>query len=283
MEIIKEKIQEDNELLNFLYRTILGRMILKMLTCPALSKAAGWYLDSHLSVSLIPGFAKKNNIDLSLYEDERYHCFNDFFIRKIRSELRPVCMDENVLISPCDGLMSAYRITDSTVVPIKQSEYKIVDLVGDQRVADLYKDGICLVFRLCVNHYHRYCYIDTGKKSKNVFIQGQLHTVRPVALNTLPVFTRNSREYTLIKTKKFGTVLQMEVGAMLVGKICNHVGEGMAIRGQEKGYFKYGGSTVVVLLKKGKADLAEEYFDATDEGYEIPVEYGQKLGESIKS
>ena len=140
------------------------------------------------------------------------------------------------------------------------------------------KDGVCLVFRLCVDNYHRYCYFDNGRKSKNVFIPGILHTVRPVALNSLPVFTRNSREYTLIKSENFGTVLQMEVGAMLVGKIQNHLGAGKCIRGEEKGYFKYGGSTIVMLVKKGKVHFEEELFDLTDAGFEIPVKMGQKLG-----
>lgn len=283
MDFKLEKISKDNNVLNFLYRTIPGRIILKLLSARWISVLVGKFMDSPLSVGLIPGFAKKNGIDMSLYEDEHYHCFNDFFVRKIRSELRPVDMDDDSFIAPCDGLLSTYRITEDTVIPIKQSEYTISELVNDERVADMYRNGICLVFRLCVNHYHRYCYVDGGKKSRNVFIPGLLHTVRPVALNTLSVFTRNCREYTLIKTKNFGTILQMEVGAMLVGKICNHHGMASIKRGQEKGYFKYGGSTVVVLIKDNKVTFPEELFNATDDGYEIPVVYGQMLGKCAKS
>ena len=237
-------------------------------------------MDSSLSIGLIPKFAKKNHINMDEYVEEEYTCFNDFFIRHIRPELRPVDMEKKHFIAPCDGLLSAYKISDDLVIPIKQSEYSILDLVKNKRVAKEFEDGVCLVFRLCVNHYHRYCYLDNAKKSKNVFIPGLLHTVRPVALNVLPVFTRNAREYTLLKTENFGTVLQMEVGAMMVGKIVNHDGEKNVVRGDEKGYFKYGGSTVAVLVKKNKVDFAEELFDTTDEGMEIPVRMGQMLGKS---
>ncbi len=281
MSFEKVKIPKDSNSLQFLYKTAPGRIILKILSSRIVSKIVGLYMDSALSVNIIPAFAKKNGIDLSMYAEEKYHCFNDFFIRRIRSELRSIDMDPDTLIAPCDGLLSTYRITDDLVIPIKQSEYSIYDLLKNKRVADEYKDGVCLVFRLCVNHYHRYCYIDSGKKSSNVFIAGQLHTVRPIALNTMPVFTRNCREYTLIKTPRFGTVVQMEVGAMLVGKIVNHLGKAIVKRGDEKGYFKYGGSTVVVLIKKDKAILAKELFDATDEGMEVAVCMGQKLGNSV--
>lgn len=275
-------IPQDSKTLLFLYKTVLGRVMLKVLSSRMISRVAGLYMDSAISTSLIPRFAKQNNIDLTQYEEQKYYCFNDFFIRKIKTSLRPINRDENVLIAPCDGLLSTYKITDHFVVPIKQSEYSIYDLVGNKRVADEYKDGICLVFRLCVNHYHRYCYIDSGKKSQNVYIPGCLHTVRPIALDEVPVFTRNSREYTLIKTSKFGTLLQMEVGAMLVGRICNHQQKGYVTRGEEKGYFQYGGSTVVVLIKRDKVDLSQELFDATDDGKEVPVIMGQALGKCIE-
>lgn len=274
------KIKNDTKTLQFLYKTIPGRILLKILCSKTVSVIAGAFMDSRFSTGFIPGFAQKNGIDMAEYVEERYGCFNDFFIRHIKPELRPIDMEESHFIAPCDGLLSAYKITDDLIIPIKQSEYSIYDLVKNNRVAKEFEDGICLVFRLCVNHYHRYAYLDNAKKSQNVFIPGELHTVRPVALNALPVFTRNSREYTLLKTDNFGTVLQMEVGAMMVGKIVNHDGKGEVARGDEKGYFKYGGSTIVLLIKENKVEFEEELFDATDDGMEIPVCMGQMLGKS---
>ena len=225
--------------LKFLYRTIPGRMILKFLTRPSLSNACGRFLDSDLSHFLIQPFVKENGIRVSDYEMDDVRSFNDFFSRKIKEGLRSIDMDEKHLIAPCDGLLSVWKIREDTVLPVKQSNYTISSLLRNPKLAAHYCDGYCLVFRLCVNHYHRYCYVDSGKKSRNVFLPGVLHTVRPIALAQYPVFTENSRAYTLIRTPEFGTVVQMEVGAMLVGRIVNHEQGAQVIRGAEKGMFQY--------------------------------------------
>ena len=102
--------------------------------------------------------------------------------------------------------------------------------------------------------------------------------MRPVALEKIPVFARNCREYTLLKTKNFGTVLQMEVGAMLVGRIVNYDQEASVRRGQEKGMFQYGGSTIIVLLRKDRAALLSEFAGTLVSGEEVPVKMGQQVG-----
>ena len=117
-------------------------------------------------------------------------------------------------MAPCDGLLSVYKITEGLVLPIKQSRYTIADLLGNDPAAAVFQDGVCLVFRLCVQHYHRYAYADDGVILKKRFLPGQLHTVRPVALSALPVFTRNCREYTVMDTRNFGRLAQIEVGAI---------------------------------------------------------------------
>lgn len=268
---------KESTALAFLYKTTLGRFILKPISSPFVSKICGKFLDSRLSKMLIPSFVKNNNIDLSDYECEKFNCFNDCFCRKIKDGKRTVDPDKSALISPCDGLLSAYKINDKTVLPVKQSRYTIQSLLENDVLAEKYRNGICLVFRLCVHHYHRYSYPADGTKEKNVFIKGKLHTVRPIALEALPVFTENSREYTVIKTDKFGEILQMEVGALLVGKIHNHtVCEAPVKKGDEKGMFLYGGSTVILLLQKDM-NIKQELFDATQQGIETPVLMGQRL------
>ena len=269
--------------LGFLYDTAPGRLLLKGLTKPALSRAAGRLLDAPVSRMLIGPFARKNGICLSDYVAEDYRCFNDFFCRRIRPELRPLPEDARVLFAPCDGLLSAYRIREGLVLPIKQSRYTIDELLHYDAAARRYADGICLVFRLCVQHYHRYCYLDDGQKGLNVYLPGVLHTVRPIALEHLPVFVRNCREYTLMQTEHFGLAAQIEVGAMLVGRILNLDGPGPIRRGAEKGRFLYGGSTVVLLLEKDAAEVDEGFFAATAEGRETPVTLGQPLGRSLRA
>ena len=266
--------------LRFLYRTMPGRVLLRLLTARWVSRVCGAYLDSSLSKPLIKGFVKNNDIDLSQFESDGFRCFNDCFCRRIKDGLRPLPEDEAILFSPCDGLLSAYRLTEDTVLPVKQSAYTLSALLQDEELAAQYRDGVCLVFRLCVNHYHRYCYPASGTKGENVFLRGRLHTVRPIALEARPVFTENCREYTVIDTPLFGRVLQMEVGAMLVGKIRNHHDAGPVTRGEEKGMFLYGGSTIIMLLEKDKAPIIEDFFEATARGEEIPVLLGDNLMEN---
>ena len=265
-------------MLEFLYQTILGRVILKILTWPMLSGGIGRFMDSRLSEWIIPDFIQKNNIDMSEYQVEEYRSFNDFFCRRIRPELRPIDARKDVLIAPCDGLLRVYPIQDDRVIPVKESHYRISDLLRDRELAQKYHDGTCLVFRLCVHHYHRYCYPDSGIKTRNIYIPGVLHTVRPVALREVPVFTENSREYTMVCSDHFGDIIQMEVGAMLVGKIDNYHAEALVSRGEEKGRFLYGGSTIILLLEKGAAEINSEILHATENGQEMEVKMGQAIG-----
>ena len=275
---MEKKTNKDGRALTFLYKTAPGRLVLKALTARWISVVAGKILDSSVSKPLINRFVEKNGIDLSEYESDNFKCFNDCFTRKIKDGLRPICMDKDALISPCDGLLSAYKITPETVLDIKGSLYKVEDLVKSRKLAERYAGGTCLVFRLCVHHYHRYVYLDNGTKGKNVFIKGKLHTVRPIALESLPVFKRNCREYTVMQTENFGKVTQIEVGALLVGKIKNHDGVCKIQRGREKGMFLYGGSTVVLLLEKDAVKVDDEFFAATINGEETEVKMGQVIG-----
>lgn len=267
-------VPEDSAGLKFLYHTAVGRAVLKCMTVRSLSTFAGNYLDSKHSTWLIRSFIEKNGIDLSEYEDCEFSSFNEFFCRQIRKENRPFDLTADHLPSPCDGLLSVYHIEDGLIVPIKESRYSVADLLQNKQLADEFNGGVCMVFRLCVNHYHRYAYPDAGTKGKNIFIPGALHTVRPIALRSLPVFNENCREYTVLETENFGKMVMMEVGAMLVGKIDNYHQEASFTRGQEKGRFLYGGSTVVLLLKK---EYAERCTLFTDGDYELPVKMGQRL------
>lgn len=271
------KIVKESKSLHFLYRTAVGRLCLRILIARWISRLCGAFLDSRLSKPLIKRFVKNNDIDLSQFDSDNFGCFNDCFCRKIKDGLRPFPEDDSVLFSPSDGLLSAYRVKADTVIPVKQSEYTLSSLLQDESLAERYRDGVCLVFRLCVTHYHRYCYPVSGVKGENIFIKGRLHTVRPIALESRPVFVENCREYTVIETEQFGSVLQMEVGAMLVGKIRNHHGIGGVTRGSEKGMFLYGGSTIILLLEKDKTQIAERFFEATANNKETPVIMGESL------
>ena len=265
-------------MLKFLYETIPGRMILKVLTLPAISKLCGLFLDCPASKPLIGPFVRSNAIDLAEFYSNDFHCFNDCFARRIKPGKRPVDMTPCAFVCPCDGLLTVHEINDGSVIPVKQSTYSIPRLLHSKKLAKRYEGGYCLVFRLCVDNYHRYIYIDNGIKSSNHFINGKLHTVQPIALEKLPVFTENCREYSVMKTENFGTIVQMEVGAMLVGKIHNHHGRHVIRRGEEKGCFLYGGSTIIILAQPGKVVLDDNILKASARGEETAVVMGECIG-----
>lgn len=262
----------------FLYRNKIGRLFLKIATKPVVSKIAGWFMDKRISALAIKGFVKKNNIDIDEYEDRKYNSYNDFFTRKIKAECRKFDMNKNSLISPCDSKLTVYPINDKSIFQIKNSYYRIEDLLKDKALAKKYKDGYCLIFRLCVDDYHRYCYIDDGTKNENKFIKGLLYTVRPIALENYNIYKENSREYTILKTKNFGEVVHIEVGATIVGRIKNHHDIYTFKKGEEKGMFEFGGSTIVLLIEKDKVIIDKEILDNTISGYETVVKIGEKIG-----
>ena len=263
--------------LRFLYGTLPGRMLLKPLTAPWLSELSGHILDHPVSRILIPGFIRTNHIDMSEYEKTSYRSFNDFFCRKILSSKRPIDPAPEHLVSPCDGLLSIYPISRDLVLNVKQSSFTITSLLHSSSLARRFEGGYCMVFRLCVNHYHRYCYPDDAIRSREVRIDGVYHTVRPAALEKVPVFVENTREYCLLHTRNFGTIVQMEVGAMLVGRICNSPSPSgtSVLRGQEKGFFQYGGSTIILLAEKDRIRVVDEYAAAL----EVPVHMGQMIAQ----
>lgn len=271
-------ITNQDKLLSFLYTNIFGRMLLKPLIQPQVSKLAGRYLSSAHSKWLIPKFIERNEIDMDIYEECDYSSFNDFFTRKIKPDCRPVPEDLDVLISPCDCLATVYPIQENTTFSIKNTEYTLRSLLRSPRLAKRFRGGYAYVLRLTVEDYHRYLYSVSGKQSKNYHIDGTFHTVNPIANDYLPIYKENTREYTVIRSKEFGDVLQMEVGALLVGKISNHKQSTVVTRGEEKGFFEYGGSTIVVLTQKGRVTPRSDLLTNSKNGYETKVLQAYPLG-----
>lgn len=270
--------EEPRGALAFLYKTPAGRLLLRGLTRPLVSRLAGGFMNSRLSKPMIGSFVRKNGMALADYEETEYRCYNQFFTRRIRPELRPIDSDPTHLISPCDCKLSAYPIDAGSRFWIKQSSYTVDELLGGNPLAAQYADGVCLICRLTVDDYHRYCYIDDGEKEDNHFLPGVLHTVQPIALERVNIYKRNCREYTLLHTAHFGDVVQVEVGALMVGKIRNHHGPALIRRGAEKGLFEFGGSTIVLLLKRGAAEIDADLLDNTRHGLETVVRMGEKIG-----
>jgi len=270
-----------DKLLRRLYKSVPGRMLLKPLVSPFVSKIAGTFLNTAASKFLIQPFINANRIDMSSYVRRKYSSYNDFFTREIRPEERMIDYDPQHLISPSDGKVSAYALGENSSFQVKHSEYTLQSILKNRNLAQKYKDGVAVIIRLTVDDYHRYCYAADGVKSQNHRIPGVLHTVNPVACETLQVYKENSREYTVISTQHFGDIVQMEVGAMMVGRICNYHQKGTVRKGQEKGKFEFGGSTIILFLEKERVEIAGKFLENTKRGYETRVRMGQCIGYAV--
>ncbi len=259
-----------------LYKTKIGRVLACAAAQPFISRVAGAFMDSRLSRFMIKPFVRKNGIDLSQTAQTEYVSFNAFFTRRLKEGARPVWAEANALISPCDGLLSVYSIDDKSAFTIKGQAYTLKTLLEDDAAARQFYGGTCLVFRLTPAHYHRYIFPADGTIIKSRHINGAYHTVRPEALENVPVFKTNTREYVYVQTPLFGHMIQMEVGATLVGRIVNAKTGGAFRKGEEKGYFEFGGSTIVLLFEKDAL-----YVDARFAGdAETDVCAGERIGAS---
>ena len=266
--------------LRMLYKTVSGRVVLKVLTRPMVSKVTGRVLNSRVSAFVAKRALKKRRIELSTLEKNKFRSYNDFFTRKLKDGVRIVDMQPKSLISPCDSKLSVYDIDESNSFVIKDTPYTVKDLLNGDQVYKEFVGGKCLVFRLAVDDYHRYCYFDNGTKGKNVFVKGVLHTVHPIVVGEYNIYKRNSREYTVMETENFGKVVQVEVGALMVGRIKNLHEEHKFSRGEEKGMFEFGGSTIVLLFKKDTIALDEDIVRNSFNNVETIVKYGEKIGVS---
>lgn len=276
------KICKDNpnKGLSFLYNTYVGRIILKPLVkSKFISALTGKFMDSSISKFMIKPFIKSHNIKMEEYITKKYNSFNDFFIRNIKKEARLINGNKNALIAPCDSKLTCYKITKDLKFNVKNSTYSVSSLINDENVANAFNEGYALVFRLSPEDYHHYLFCDDGIIINNYKIDGKYHSVNPIVYDNYKVFRENTRECTLIKANNFKNIMYVEVGALLVGKICNIKKQGKFKKGEEKGYFMYGGSTVILLIQKDVALIDDEIIKNSNKNIETCVKCGEKIGE----
>jgi len=262
--------------LEFLYNTFFGRILLKIVIMPFFSKINGIYNNTTFSKRKISKFVKKYNMNLTDYEKKEYKSFNDFFTRKKVG----INIDENKsdFISPADSKLLIYKIKDELKVQIKNSTYTLSELLDCENDLEKYLNGYCLVFRLAMDDYHRYCFVDDGQVKNQKYIKGKLHTVSSIS-NKHKIYSQNSRICNYLKTDNFGDIIVIEVGALLVGKIKNHNNK-IFKKGQEKGYFELGGSTIVILVQNN-VKIDRDIIENSLNGIETTVKYGEKIGEKL--
>ena len=263
--------------LELLYGTAPGRLLLRGLVRPGVSRLAGRILSTRLSALAVKPFIRRHSIDMGQCPRTDFASFNDFFTRSLPPEARPVDLDPAAFISPCDGRLTVWPITPEGRFPVKGTEYTLPRLLADEDLAPRFQGGLVWMFRLAPDDYHRYIWTADGTPGPAVSVPGVLHTVRPLDRGQRPVYHENAREYRLLQTAA-GPLLVMEVGALFVGKIENRPVAGPVTRGREKGNFAFGGSTVILITPPGTASPDMAVADASRTGAEIFVRLDQRVG-----
>lgn len=271
-----------DKFLEKIYKSKPGKFLLRFLTSKVVSEIGGSFMDSLLSVPVIKPFIKRNHIDMSQYEERKYKSYNEFFTRKIKAGERIFDMTPKLLCSPCDSKLTVYKIDEKSKYEIKGTKYSFESLTRSRKAADYYNGGYMLVFRLCVDDYHRYAYVDNGRLGSIRRINGVYHTVNPAAIEAgYDIYKENTRECSVLQSENFGKILQIEVGALLVGRIVNNDEKCHVSRGQEKGRFEFGGSTVILAFSKDSIKIKDEIINNSEEDYETIVKMGDVIGEKF--
>lgn len=273
---IENDEQYGKKYLEFLYNTKLGRIFLKVISSPIFSKTNALYNKTILSKNKVKKFIKRYNIKINDFEEKAYKSFNEFFIRKKKQITYN--KSSKVFISPADSKLIVYKITEDLRIKIKQSIYTLSELLNEDMDFCEYENGNCFVFRLSMDDYHRYCYIDDGELTKVKKIKGKLHTVSSIS-ESHKVYSQNTRVCNYIKTKNFDDIICIEVGALLVGKI-NNYDKKIFSKGEEKGYFELGGSTIIILTKNN-IQIDDDIIEYSKKNIETRVEYGERIGKLI--
>ncbi len=268
--------------LRFLYSgSPLGKLGLHLLVKRKFfSVAFGQYMSSKLSISKVQPFIEQYEMDMSPYivPEGGFQSFNDFFYRKIKPEFRPI---GEGMVSPADGRVLAFQdISDAQKFFIKGTEFDLRTFLQDEKLANKYQGGSMLIVRLAPVDYHRYHFPCTGKVSADKVITGYYYSVSPFALRkNLKIFLQNQRAFCTLSSEEFGDVLYADVGATLTGSIINTFTPGtVCAKGSEKGHFAFGGSTVVLLVEKGKIRWSDDLLKHTHEGMETYLKMGETIG-----
>ncbi len=277
-ELKTEKVPAEKWLV-WLYNNPVGEVSLATLVKRKfVSSIYGRMMDKPSSVKKIKPFVTEYGIDLSIAKKQNFSSFNDFFTRELKKSARPVCNDSNVVVSPADGKLVAWANVSDADFIVKGFRFDVFSFLEDSLLAVRYKNGSLVVVRLAPDDYHRFHFPVSGTVMQQVKVKGDYYSVNPIALRRMAeIFCLNKREYTVISTEKFGEVVMAEVGATMVGSILQTYAGDTVFKGEEKGYFKFGGSTVVLLFGEGKIQIDDDLLDNTRQGLETYVLTGERI------
>lgn len=270
--------------LRFAYENPLGRAALHLLLKRRLfSRWYGWRMDSPSSRSKVPAFIEKFSVDTAEFAEPAgsFRTFNEFFYRKLLPDARPIDADPHTLVFPADGrhllIPDASQCHDFF---IKGTRFNIAALVADQGLAAEFHDAAVLISRLCPVDYHRFHFPCGGLAYAPVAINGPLYSVSPIALLKRPsILWENKRCLSRLHTDTFGSMLLLEIGATCVGSIIHTAEPDSAVlKGDEKGYFRFGGSCFITLVPKGRVEFSKDLIEHSAAGREVYARMGEVCG-----
>jgi phosphatidylserine decarboxylase len=279
--------------IKFLYTSFAGQKMGNIFTNKYFSKAYGAIQDFPSSHKKVRPFIEKFNINMDEYEpgtrpalDQRdsYRTFNEFFVRRFKLGARDFINEPHRMPAFAEARYVGFEaINDKEHYPVKGHYLKAKDLVGNAQVAKIFEGGPLLIARLCPVDYHRYHYPDNGKVLDEYRVSGAYDSVNPFALKYKnQIFIKNERHVSILQTENFGRLAYIEVGAICVGKIVqSHLWNEPFSRGEEKGYFLFGGSTVVLLGEKGAWKPSDDIIKNTSNGIETYLHLGTEV--AVKS
>ncbi len=272
--------------LRWLYWTRSGRVCAPGLFVPGLiSTLLGWWQKSRWSRRDIRRFAALHGVNLDEMADPpaQLDSFNAFFTRRLKPGVRSFAAEPDVLCSPADGRALVFPcLNDGMDFPVKGARVTPAELLNDRELAAAYDRGAALVVRLAPVDYHRFHFIDDALARPSRDIAGRRDSVNPIAQRRVPtVFARNKRSVTPLETTGFGPVVQVEIGAFGVASIVQTYSAGPVARGQEKGYFQFGGSALVLLFRQDTIVFDKDLEVDSAAGLETRVRTGEQLGRAL--
>ncbi|SRR4051812_8720110 len=213
---------------------------------------------------------------------ETYKSFNEFFYRRLKPGARPIAAEKDVAVFPADARHLGFQnIHEAEGIFVKGAKFDLLRLCGgDEQLAERYGKGAIVLSRLCPVDYHRFHFPVSGTPGKPQLINGALYSVNPVALKrNINYLTENKRYYTLIQSAEFGPVLMFEVGATCVGSVEFTFSPNVPVRkGDEKGYFKFGGSETILLFEPNRIRLDDDLLAQSKKGRELYAWIGDRMG-----
>ena len=269
-----------NGALRFAYDTLLGHCLSGLLfNTSGLSGLLGKYYDSRLSRKDIPKLASIPGckVEEAEFSPDHYNCFNDFFIRRLKPGMRPFSAEQDIVSSPSDGRVLVYEnLKSSSPVPVKGAQRTISELCCG---AGLPEELAVAVIRLAPVDYHRFHFpCDCAQSAEPVVFNGKYHSVNPIAFKRVPdVYTENTRQITELDSAVFGKIFYLEVGAFGVGSIVQTSSVGNHAKMDEKGYFKFGGSTVILVFDNAKVKFDDDLLKNSSEGMETIIRCGERM------